>query len=72
MKPYTEMIKDGERMAKLEIKPDVPIEVTKDQYKAIKENLSGAVAFREDKGKFYIKVWSMECANLVKFLIVKN
>ncbi len=58
--------------SEIEIKPDVPIEVTENQYKILKKELSGAIAHREDNGRFYIKVWSMECADFVKWLIARN
>lgn len=51
----------------MEIKYDQPIEVTKEQYDVFVSKLGGVVAHRKtDDGKYFIKVWSMEHADLVE------
>ena len=45
------------------------IEVTKEQYTTIKKIYSGFVAFKEQNGKFYIKVWYMKIASKINQLI---
>ena len=55
-----------------EIKYDVPIEVTKEQYTAIMTYLAGVCAGREESGKCYIKVWVMGYAKRIqRFLDAK-
>ena len=46
-----------------------PIEVTKEQFTIIKKIYSGFVAFKEQNGKFYIKVWYMKIASKINQLI---
>lgn len=53
----------------MEIKYDIPIEVTKDQYRILMRECCGIVAGREENGKYYIKVWLMEYANYVRRII---
>lgn len=40
-----------------EIKYDTPFEVTKEQYEQLMKQCDGLVAGREEKGKYFIKVW---------------
>lgn len=44
----------------MEIKYDVPFEVTKNQYNALMKDCSMIVAGRVDNGKYLIKVWMMK------------
>ena len=39
---------------------DIPITVTEKQYRHLMKEFGGAVAGREENGKYYIKVWMME------------
>jgi hypothetical protein len=48
------------------IQYDTPIEVTKEQYTTLMNKFSGIVAGREDKGKYYIKVWIMKYAKVIQ------
>lgn len=50
-----------------DIQYDVPIEVTKEQYRAILKNndLRPCVAHRVSKGKSYIKLWIMKAKPLL-------
>jgi hypothetical protein len=50
----------------MELVYNTPIEVTEKQYKAVMNHCSGIVAGREDSGKYYIKVWFMKYAWIVK------
>ena len=44
----------------MEIKYDIPFEVTKEQHDVLINHFAGVVCGREDKdGKFWIKVWIM-------------
>jgi hypothetical protein len=53
------------------IEYDKPFEVSEKQYKELMHKLSGVVAGRSENGKYYIKVWIMRYATLVrKFLTV--
>lgn len=59
----------------IEIKYDTPIEVTEAQYKHLSNNFQGILAHRKDEttGKYYIKVWVMKYAPLVRdYLSVTN
>ena len=49
---------------------DKPIEITKEQYALFtKEQFSGAVAHRQESGKFFIKVWIMEYAEIIEQIL---
>lgn len=50
----------------MEIKYDVPIEVTSRKYVEIMRMFSGCVAGRTENGKYYIKVWFMKYADMIK------
>ena len=50
----------------MEIKYDIPIEVTEIQYRTLMDKFSGVVAGRKENGKYYIKVWFMKYAKYVK------
>jgi hypothetical protein len=50
----------------MEIKYDVPIEVNESQYRKIMNECDGIVAGREENGIFYIKVWLMKYAYVVR------
>ncbi len=43
----------------MEIKYNVPFEVTEKQYNRLMVDCAGIVAGRKEKGKFFIKVWLM-------------
>ncbi len=52
------------------IKYNTPIEVTKEQYKVLMIKCRGIVAGHEsDDGKFYIKVWAIEYADMVREIL---
>lgn len=54
----------------MEIKYNVPIEVTEKQYLFMMDKLAGIVAGRKDQnGKFYIKVWAMKYAPVVEKIL---
>ena len=46
----------------MEIKYDIPIEVTKKQYQRIIKKFSQIIAHRidDDDGRYWIKLWAME------------
>ena len=50
----------------MEIKYDIPIEVTEKQYRKLMTECAGIVAGREENGKYYIKVWFMKYTEYVK------
>lgn len=50
----------------LEIKYDEPFEVTKEQYVNLMTKCSGLVAGRQEKEKYYIKVWMMKDLDFIK------
>lgn len=50
----------------MEIKYNVPIEVDEVQYKRLMTKFSGIIAGRKDGNRYYIKVWLMKYAELVK------
>ena len=53
----------------IDIKYDVPIEVTKTQYEYIMRQFSQLVAGRIEGGKYYIKLWGMKYKDyLIKVL----
>ena len=45
-------------MEKSRINYDEPIEVTEAQYHRVASQLKGFVAFREEGGKFFVKLWA--------------
>lgn len=53
----------------MEIKYDVPIEVTEKQYNILVRDCCGIIAHRKSDGKFYIKVWVMKYKKLVQQII---
>ena len=55
----------------MEIKYDVPIEVTKSQYEILMNDCSGIVAGRIEDGKYYIKVWLMRYKDMVTKILNK-
>ena len=54
------------------IEYDTPFEVTKEQYNILMNNFQGAIAGREDAGKFYIKVWIMHYASAISNFLNKK
>lgn len=54
------------------MKANQSIEVTKEQYELLKEELSGIVAFREEGGKYYVKVMIAKYVKLVKQILKIN
>lgn len=50
----------------IELEYDKPIMVSCIQYNYLMLNFSGVVAGRTDGENYYIKVWLMKCANLIK------
>lgn len=48
------------------IRYDQQIEVTQKQYNDLRNECTGICAFREEEGKFFIKVLMMSYANLVR------
>lgn len=53
----------------MEIKYNIPFEVTETQYNKLMYDFSGVVAGRKKDGKFYIKVWLMEYAKHIQQLL---
>lgn len=53
----------------MEIKYDTPIEVTEKQFTILMSTCGGIVAGRQEKGKFYIKVWFMKYVDHVKRIL---
>ena len=53
-----------------EIEYDTPIEVTRDQYYRIIGSLSGIVAHRTDKGRYYVKLWMMRYKDTLLRMII--
>lgn len=51
------------------VKYDVPIEVSQDNYNKIVRNYSGRIAHRTEDGKYFIKVWDMSCAREISRLV---
>lgn len=52
------------------IEYDTPIEVSKEQYNILMTQCKGIVAGRESEdGKFYVKVWAMDYAEIVAKII---
>jgi len=51
----------------VEVRYDVPIEVTKTQYDLMLSKLDGIVCGRHDEvnGKFYVKCWNIQYKKLV-------
>ncbi len=47
-------------------------EVTQKQYAACENNFKGILAFREEAGKFFIKLWLMSYSNDVKYILKNN
>jgi len=56
----------------MEIKCDVPFEVNLKQFNALKSKAKGIVMFREEKGKYFIKVMLMQYLPFVTLLIEGN
>lgn len=51
------------------MKYDTPIEVTQKQYFELEKYFGSVLARREDKGKYYIKVWSTMYNKEIKELL---
>lgn len=49
----------------MEVKYDIPFEVSREQYKVFMTQLAGIVAGREQNGKYYIKVWMPKLFNQI-------
>lgn len=58
----------------LEIKYDVPIEVTEKQYKILIVKCAGIIVHRYDEKakKYYIKVWNIGAINFIKEILESN
>jgi hypothetical protein len=54
----------------MEIRYNVPIEVTQRQYNICMNNLSGIVAGRVDDGKYYIKIFLMKYKKEVQRVLI--
>ena len=53
----------------MEIKYNIPIEVSQTQYNRLMNECDGIVAGRKEDGKYYIKVWLMKYVNYVKDIL---
>lgn len=51
---------------------DTPIEVTESQYNMLVQNFLSVISHRESAGKFYIKVWHMGYAKLIKQILTSG
>jgi len=52
-----------------DIKYDIAVEVTLEQYNYLTFKYKGALAYREDNGRYYIKLWSTRYAKeILKYL----
>ena len=56
----------------IEIACNKPIEVTQEQYNMIVSIFPMIVAHREDKGRFYIKLWVMEYKDLLMKILEQS
>lgn len=53
----------------IKVEYDKQIEVTKEQYVFLVNNFAGILAHREEKGKYYIKVWIMSSAEIIEQIL---
>lgn len=66
------MEKYNENQSKpMEIKYNVPIEVSKTQFEKLRVQAAGWIAFKEHQGKFFIKVFFMCYKKEINNIIVK-
>lgn len=57
----------------IELKYDTPVEVTREQYKRVRDRFKMIVAHRRDgEGKYWIKLWGMEYKDDVEKVLNKS